>query len=284
MSKLQNRPRSTKEDKKTINFDFKNFKLDKGVLIRTVGVLFVGLLLVWFFNQRGSDYDKLIARYRIDNLVQDQYYDQSIHLLDNFILDAQYQGIKNELEQKRNNIILLKEEASYSLPMDSLFLSTEALLVNFRPAEGLERLELALEKGKYEDEQRAKIEEKIMYYKEFENNLENEGIIKMLKDYRVKTGETLNGIAYKHGMQPAELQIINKLKSQALREGQFIKVKADVKIIKHIVQSGEFLSSIAVKYGMSTSELKKINRKEDNSLQSGEILKVMQKMEIKIDK
>ena len=62
MSRLQNRPRSVKEDEKKFNFDFANFKFDKGIAIRTAGIVVVGLLLVWVFNQSGSEYDKLIDR------------------------------------------------------------------------------------------------------------------------------------------------------------------------------------------------------------------------------
>ena len=71
MSRLQNRPRREKEDKKPLSFDFSNFKFNKGIAIRSAAILVVGLFVIWLLNQSGSEYDKLIDRYRIENLVQD---------------------------------------------------------------------------------------------------------------------------------------------------------------------------------------------------------------------
>ncbi len=86
--------------------------------------------------------------------------------------------------------------------------------------------------------------------------------------YRVKTNETLAGIAKRAGVTAGTLRELNALKTDALRVGQDLKLPVGVTMgpeapaqkpsenaVTHVVQPGETLEIIAKKYGLKTGEL-----------------------------
>jgi LysM repeat protein len=86
--------------------------------------------------------------------------------------------------------------------------------------------------------------------------------------YRVKSNETLAGIARRAGVPAATLRELNALKTDELRVGQELKLPPGVTVappapaqkqaenaFTHVVQPGETLETIARKYGLRTGEL-----------------------------
>jgi N-acetylmuramoyl-L-alanine amidase len=105
--------------------------------------------------------------------------------------------------------------------------------------------------------------------------------------HKVKSGESLSGIAKRYGKSINELKGYNKLRSTSLLIGQKIKIptKAYITPIKnkptkptkatlHKVSSGESLSVIAAHYGTSSSVLKKHNNLRSTTLSVGQKIKI----------
>ncbi|MCY1520787.1 stage VI sporulation protein D [compost metagenome] len=117
--------------------------------------------------------------------------------------------------------------------------------------------------------------------------------------HKVKSGETLGGIAEKYDTTVEALKKLNKLSSTKLKIGQAIKVQVKRKEIirqritpehqpevetsvksntssssdiEHIVVAGESIYSIAKKYGLTTYQIKTANNLNDNDLAVGQKL------------
>lgn len=89
--------------------------------------------------------------------------------------------------------------------------------------------------------------------------------------YTVQAGDTLLGIAYKHNVSMAAIQLANNMgASQIVRLGDTLTIPAG-KIdpeesafwIVHIVQAGQTLSGIAQTYGISAGGLARVNQIAD---------------------
>lgn len=108
--------------------------------------------------------------------------------------------------------------------------------------------------------------------------------------HKVKSGESLLGIALHYDMTMSDLKRINKLSKDSIKIGQVLTIdnvsvqnetvpidsnlfSQDTKS-RHKVTNGETLSGIAYRYGMSTSELKKLNDLSSNSIRIGQVLLV----------
>jgi LysM repeat protein len=74
----------------------------------------------------------------------------------------------------------------------------------------------------------------------------------------VRSGQTLSAIAVKYKVSTAELRQWNKLKSDNLKNGQRLRVKASARV--HTVKAGESLGGIAAKYKVSTKALMQKNK------------------------
>ncbi|MGC6454912.1 MAG: LysM peptidoglycan-binding domain-containing protein [Coraliomargaritaceae bacterium] len=112
--------------------------------------------------------------------------------------------------------------------------------------------------------------------------------------YTVRGGDTLSGIARKHGTSIAQIKAANNLTSDVIRIGQelILPVGSDSSPITnsqtsvsvssasgtggtHTVQAGEYPGTIAKRYGMSSSELMQLNGISDpRTLQVGQVLQV----------
>jgi membrane-bound lytic murein transglycosylase D len=104
--------------------------------------------------------------------------------------------------------------------------------------------------------------------------------------YRVKPGDTLSGIASRHGITVAALQSANGLQSHRIRAGQDLLVPrygsalalAPVKTslphsrVKYRVRSGDSLYEIAQKFRVSVGQLRRWNRLSGNLLKPGQQL------------
>ena len=80
--------------------------------------------------------------------------------------------------------------------------------------------------------------------------------------YKVKSGDTLSGIAAKFGTTTKALQNLNGItNANKIYAGQVLKVKgtAKAKTSTYTVKPGDTLSGIAVKYGMTTKALQNLN-------------------------
>lgn len=121
----------------------------------------------------------------------------------------------------------------------------------------------------------------------------------VVEHYKVKRGDTLFRIAKRFGLSPAELKRLNRLKSNALKNGstlvvshpragnaEFARVQdelfgksravaAQKTVSRYKVRRGDTLSSIARKHGLSVKQLASMNGLRSKShLRHGQVLKV----------
>jgi len=98
--------------------------------------------------------------------------------------------------------------------------------------------------------------------------------------YTVASGDTLGGVAFRHGLTVKALMEMNGLTNSNLRLGQKLKVKNPAPApgtpgsdsIR--VAEGDTLYSLARKHNLSVDQLKKLNDLSVDSLKSGQILKI----------
>ncbi|GGP07255.1 LysM peptidoglycan-binding domain-containing protein [Oceanobacillus neutriphilus] len=99
------------------------------------------------------------------------------------------------------------------------------------------------------------------------------------KTYTIKSGDTLSGIASKHGTSTKKLQDLNNISNpNKIYAGQKIKVTGSANSSGnkyHTVKSGDTVSGLAKKYGSSQANIKKWNSlKNVNLIQIGQKLRV----------
>jgi len=111
--------------------------------------------------------------------------------------------------------------------------------------------------------------------------------------YKVRSGDTLSGIAQKSRLTVAELKRLNNLSSDNLKLGQVLTVSKASAVTKaakggassgkapaastaatHKVKQGDTLSGIAQKAKISVAELKRLNNLSSNNLKLGQVLVV----------
>lgn len=104
--------------------------------------------------------------------------------------------------------------------------------------------------------------------------------------YKVKSGDTLSGIAKKYKTTVSSLKRINNLKSDMIYVGQVLKITgskstpsndknpASEKSTTHKVRKGDTLFAIAKKYKTTVSKLKKANKLISDRIYVGEVLKI----------
>jgi membrane-bound lytic murein transglycosylase D len=108
-----------------------------------------------------------------------------------------------------------------------------------------------------------------------------------LRTYRVMRGQTLSGIAARHGVSAASIQAANGLRGTRLRVGQVLTIPvpgaaeeyADADApdesgppaiaSRHTVRSGETLGGVAARYGVTIGGLRAAN-----GMRQGDVLKV----------
>ncbi len=94
--------------------------------------------------------------------------------------------------------------------------------------------------------------------------------------YAVRSGDTLSGIAARHGMRTAELKKLNKLSGDSIKVGQKLKVTGGgvAASVSHEVKSGDSLYGIASKYSVSVDAIKRSNSLKGNTIRPGQKLKI----------
>jgi membrane-bound lytic murein transglycosylase D len=96
--------------------------------------------------------------------------------------------------------------------------------------------------------------------------------------YRVRSGDTISGIAKRHGMNSTSLMSLNGLSSSRIRVGQRLKVRSGGGSTSgpryHRVGRGDTLWEVARKYGTTISAIKRANGLRKNSLYVGQKLKI----------
>ena len=101
--------------------------------------------------------------------------------------------------------------------------------------------------------------------------------------YRVKSGDTLGGIAQKHGVRLASIKSANNIKGSTIRKGQLLTIpgsngsyskssSSNGKPSKYKVRSGDTLGGIAQKHGVRVASLKSANNISGSSIRAGQTL------------
>jgi len=96
--------------------------------------------------------------------------------------------------------------------------------------------------------------------------------------YKVKSGDTLYGIASKLDTSVLELKKLNNLTTDNISVGQILNIPTKIVDIGDVdiyqVKSGDTLYSLAKKYNINVDELKKLNDLDDDNLVVGQLLNV----------
>jgi peptidoglycan DL-endopeptidase LytE len=94
--------------------------------------------------------------------------------------------------------------------------------------------------------------------------------------YRVKSGDTLSGIAYKYDTSVSKIKNWNDLTSDMIYVDQVLEVSASTSSTAktYTVQSGDYLSKIGQKFDVYVAELKKWNNLKSDVIYPGQVLKV----------
>ena len=80
------------------------------------------------------------------------------------------------------------------------------------------------------------------------------------REYTVRRGDTLSQIALRFDVSLGFLRQLNQLKSDLIRPGQKLRLRASrLEEAVHVVQEGETLSEIARRYRVSVSQLQRLN-------------------------
>lgn len=94
--------------------------------------------------------------------------------------------------------------------------------------------------------------------------------------YKVKKGDTLGGIANRHGVTISKIKQASSLRSNKIKVGDVLLIPGNHKIpkenvegSKYTVLNGDTLSQIAAKYAVSIKDLRKANGLSSNYLYSG---------------
>lgn len=101
---------------------------------------------------------------------------------------------------------------------------------------------------------------------------------KIVATYKVVKGDTLSGIADRHGMSLSDIKDLNKLQKTFIRVGQKLKVHKTVTVaakpskVVHKVSRGDTLSGIALRYSTSVSAIRKTNKLNNTSIRIGQRL------------
>ncbi|QTC40458.1 LysM peptidoglycan-binding domain-containing protein [Bacillus sp. V3] len=94
--------------------------------------------------------------------------------------------------------------------------------------------------------------------------------------YRVKSGDTLSGIAYKYDTSVSKLKSWNDLTSDMIYVDQVLEVSATTSSSAktYTVQSGDYLSKIGQKFDVYVAELKEWNNLSSDVIYPGQVLNV----------
>ncbi len=101
--------------------------------------------------------------------------------------------------------------------------------------------------------------------------------------YRVKSGDTLGGIAQKHGVGVASIKNANNIKGSTIRKGQLLTIpgsngsypsssSSNGKPSKYKVRRGDTIGGIAQKHGVRVASLKSANNIKGSSIRAGQTL------------
>ncbi|MEX0998977.1 MAG: LysM peptidoglycan-binding domain-containing protein, partial [Thermodesulfobacteriota bacterium] len=102
--------------------------------------------------------------------------------------------------------------------------------------------------------------------------------------YKIKSGDTLGGIAEKHGVRLASLKSANNISGSSIKIGQTLAIpngnyssngsSSNTGPVSYKVRSGDTLWEIASKHDVTVANIKKWNNLKSNSLSPGKKLTI----------
>ena len=99
--------------------------------------------------------------------------------------------------------------------------------------------------------------------------------------YHVRKGDTISTVAKRFGVKIADIRRINRLKGNAIRVGQRLKLEVrevqrrKISARNYTVRAGDTLYSIAKKFNLSVSHLRDTNDLDDLQLKPGQRLRIV---------
>lgn len=117
----------------------------------------------------------------------------------------------------------------------------------------------------------------------------NSGSARSSTRYKVRSGDTLGGIAQKHGVRIASIKKANNIKGTKIQRGQVLTIpgsngsyssssssssKSAGSSSKYKVRSGDTLGSIAQKHGVRIASIKSANNISGSTIRVGQTLKI----------
>jgi len=242
--------------------------------ILSVGILVLLISSLGIYWYMDNDYENFIKNNNINQLIEQRAYIIAQKILDTAVTNPQNSAIKDDLTAKLKEVKDRIKVENPSQTFDEFSDRVEKIVQSLLLDSAVHSIEIALKDSNYSEIEENKLKNMIIRYNDDKNKLERGEKIRIPNQYVVKTGETLNGIAYRHDMRPSELLEINSLATDKVVEGQKLKVYMKVTFTEHEVKGGENLSHIANKYKTNLERLRKLNKLKSDRVQAGQKLKV----------
>ncbi len=236
-----------------------------------LGALILMLAIYWYMD---DDYYQFLDRHKIDNLIELRAYDSVLSILDTAMKKPEYQPIKDDLNKKRQEVAerIKIEKPSFTFGIFRNNIDTLRAGLLFDSAIVLSNI--ALKDSNYSQIEKDELKELLIRLNDDKNKLDRGDKVSIPTTYKVKTGETVNGIAYRHNMTPMELMTMNKLNDNKIKEGALLKVNVQIIFAEHVVKTGENLTNIANKYKTTIEKIRKLNKMSHDVVNVGQKIKI----------
>ncbi len=236
-----------------------------------LGALVLMLAIYWYMD---DDYYQFLDRHKIDELIELRVYDSVLSILDTAMKKPEYQAIKDDLNKKRQAVAERIKIEKPSFTFGVFRNNIDSLRAGLWFDSAIVLSDIALKDSNYSQIEKDELKELLIRLNDDKNKLDRGDKVSIPTIYKVKMGETVNGIAYRHNMTPMEVMAMNKLNDNKIKEGQLLKVNVQIVFAEHIVKTGENLTNIANKYKTTIEKIRKLNKMSNDVVNLGQKIKI----------